>query len=224
MDPFVLSAHIKPHPNEKIIDIGTGCGIIPLILSSRYPGLKIIGVEIQKELYQFARKNVLAQKLEKTINLINKDISDVTLKNIFGPADVIVSNPPYKKRGSGRLNPDSQKAIARHEIHLDIDMLFKYAKALLKDQGRLYIIFPAERLKDLESSMTKNHFNTSFMRFLHIKKGSPAKRVILCAVKNQETAPCNILPPLYIYSDKDQYTSEYFSVVQPMMNSDQTYN
>ncbi len=198
MDPFILAAHIQPTGFEKIIDVGCGCGIIPLILASRYPGLKIIGVEIQKELFQFARKNTISNKLANTIHIIHENIKNINISHINGKADIIVSNPPYKKKGTGRLNPDSQKAIARHEISLDIDLLFKCSDRLLKEQGRLYIIFPAQRLSDLILTMEQYKFTPDFIRFVHIKKKPEAGRGILSAQKNLGK-PLTKPPPFYVF-------------------------
>jgi tRNA1Val (adenine37-N6)-methyltransferase len=214
MDPIILAAHIHPEGAKKIIDVGCGCGIMPLILSSRYPDLKITGIEIQEELYRFAKQNAGTSKGQGTIHIIHEDIKNITLLDINGKADIILSNPPYKKKNTGRLNPDSQKAIARHEIRLDIDMLFKCSNKLLKEQGRIYIIFPSERLPELMRVMERYNFFPDFIRFVHIKKKSDAKRVILCARKNTP-GPCKILPPFYIYTSKNKLTKEYVSLFKP---------
>ncbi len=211
IDPFILAAHIEGTGNQKVIDIGCGCGIIPLILSLKSSALKITGIEIQKELYDCAKKNILTNKLENSINIIHGDIKNIDTSDINGKADIIVSNPPYKKKGSGRLNPDSQKAIARHEITLDIDMLFKCSGRLLKEKSRLYIIFPAQRLSDLVLTMEHYSFSPEFIRFVHTKKYSTAKRVILCAGKNSNS-PCVVHPPFYIYEDENKFSKEYLSL------------
>ncbi|MCK5165089.1 MAG: methyltransferase [Desulfobacula sp.] len=215
MDPFILAAHIQPTGDEKIIDVGCGCAIMPLILAFRHPGLKIIGVEIQKELSGFANQNITANRMENKIRIIHKDIKSVKLSDISGQADIIVSNPPYKKKDSGRLNPDSQKAIARHEITLDIDLLLNCSTRLLKPKGRIYIIFPAERLSDLILTMERYKFSPDFIKFVYIQKNSAAKRVIICAVKNS-SKPCIISPPLYIYASENQFSDEYVSLFMPV--------
>jgi len=211
IDPFILAAHVEGIKNQKIIDIGCGCGIIPLILSLKSSALKITGVEIQKELYVCAKKNIITNKLENSINIIHGDIKNIDTSDTNGKADIIVSNPPYKKKGSGRLNPDSQKAIARHEITLDIDMLFKCSNKLLKEKGKLYIIFPTQRLSDLFLTMEHHTFSPEFIRFVHTKKDSIAKRVILCAGKNSNS-PCVVHPPFYIYEHENKFSKEYLSL------------
>ncbi|MBU8912041.1 MAG: methyltransferase [Desulfobacterales bacterium] len=217
MDPFILAAHIQPVSGiEKIVDIGCGCAIMPLILALRRPGLNIIGVEIQKELSGSARQNIINNRLESTIRIIHDDIKNIRLSDINGPADIIISNPPYIKKDCGRLNPDSQKAIARHEITLDIDKLFYCSNRLLQARGKLYIIFPADRLQDLILTMERYKFTPDFIRFVHIKKNSAAKRIILCAVKNSavknSSKSCFIHPPFYIYTSENRFTHEYISM------------
>ena len=208
MDPFILAGHVQPRGVEKIVDIGCGCAIIPLILAFRYPDINIIGVEIQKELSWFARQNIIANRLESTIRILHENIKDIKLSDINGPADIIVSNPPYIKKNSGRLNPESQKAIARHEITFDIDMLFYCSNKLLNKKGKLYIIFPAERLSDLHNAMEQYKFSPDFFRYIYIKKNYPPKRVILCAVKNTDKS-CVERPPLFIYASENKFSDEY---------------
>ncbi len=214
MDSFILAAHIQPDNAKKIIDVGCGCGIISLILAKKFPKLKITGVEIQKDLYRFAQKNIITNKLENTLDIIHENIKNIQVSDIKGKADIIVSNPPYKKKGSGRLNPDSQKAIARHEVTLDIDLLFHCSKRLLHSQGRVYIILPAQRLADLMRAMEPYQFAPCFIRFVHTKKNMAAKRVILSAAKNHGSA-CNIAPPLYVNAAKNRFSKEYLSVFKP---------
>jgi tRNA1Val (adenine37-N6)-methyltransferase len=219
IDPFILAAHIKKINHKKILDVGCGCGIIPLILSDKSSCCKITGIEIQEELYLCAKKNIIANKLETTINIIHGDINNIHPPDINGKTDIIVSNPPYIKKGSGRLNPDSQKAIARHEITLDIDMLFKCSDRLLKKKGKLYLIFPASRRADLFSAMERYKFSLYFIRFVHITQNAPARFIILCAEKNNSRS-CIACPPFYIYTQNNKsekiFSDEYLSIFQGM--------
>lgn len=214
MDPYILAAHVQPRGVEHVIDVGCGCAIIPLILASRYPFLRITGVEIQKELSDFARQNIMANQFETIIRIIHEDIKKISPFLTDGKADIIVSNPPYKKKDSGRLNTNVQKAIARHEITLDIDTVFECSKRLLKTGGRVYIIFPAERISDLILAMERYQFNPEMIRCVHIKKNQPARRIIVCAVKNS-SRPCVVKPPLYIYTSKNKLSHAYTSLFKP---------
>ncbi|MFH2058423.1 MAG: methyltransferase [Pseudomonadota bacterium] len=201
MDPFILFNHIVNHIQLsgvcRVIDVGTGCGIIALLLANKFPDLLITGIEIQKELAQFARQNVRKNRFEKQVNILCKDINHVTTDLSNGKADLLICNPPYKKKDTGRLNPDSQKAIARHEISLNLDQLFNCANRLLHKNGRISMIFPAERLHDLEQAMADHGFFAQSIQLVYTQKNSPGKRLILCAVKNNNQ-PCTFLPPVRI--------------------------
>ena len=214
MDPIILAAHVQATGAQKLIDVGCGCGIMPLILAVKNPEFNIIGVEIQRELFEFARQNTVTNHLERQVCILHQDIHTVLACDIGGQADILISNPPYKKMNSGRLNPKSQKAIARHEITLDIDAVFHCSNRLVKAQGKVYLIFPSERISDLILAMQTHGFSAGMMRFVHIKKNEPARRVIVCAVKNS-SRPCTIAPPLYLYASKNKFTAEYVSMFKP---------
>ncbi len=212
IDSLILAAHILPKGNEKVMDLGCGCGVISLLLAHRYPDLKITGVEIQEELSVFARQNVLANGFEKNIHILHDDIKNIRFTETDIPADIIVSNPPYKKLGTGRLNPDPKKAMARHETALDIDMLVECSGRLIKGQGHFFIIFPFDRLKDLTLALTRHDFHPVFIRPVHIKEGTKAKRVIVCAVKSSDRQ-CSFCPPFFIFTPENKLTEEYLSLV-----------
>ncbi len=211
IDPLILAAHIHPRGNETVMDLGCGCGIISLILARRYPDLKITGIEIQEELYTFARQNVIANGFEKKIHVLHEDIRTLQLSETDTGADIIVSNPPYKKLGTGRVNPDSQKAMARHETALGIDVLVECSSRLIRDQGLLFIIFPYDRLPDLTLALARHQFYPEFIRPIHIKPGTKARRVIVKAVKNasRQYSPS---PPLFIYTLENKFTEDYLSL------------
>lgn len=214
IDPLILSAHIHPKGNEKIMDLGCGCGIISLALAHQYPDIKITGIEIQEELYTFARQNVITNGFEKRIHILHDDIKNIKFAETETRADIIVSNPPYKKIGTGRLNPDRQKAMARHETTLDIDMLIECSSRLIKNQGSLFIIYPFDRLQDLTQALDRYDFFPEFIRYVHIKAGTKVSRVIVCAVKNGNRR-CSLSPPLFIYTLDNKFTEEYISLFRP---------
>ena len=199
IDPFLLCSEIPHLTNQTILDIGCGSGIIPLILKFKNPGVKIFGIEIQKELVKFAEKNVSNNSMEQSISIKCKDIKEISPKDFDRKIDIIVSNPPYKKESSGRLNPDKQKAIARHETKLNIKELMECCKRLLSPNGKVFIIFPAERAIDLISNMYKNNIKPSTIKFVHTKNDCKAKLVIISAIHNGINLPV-IAPPLNIFN------------------------
>ncbi len=195
IDPFLLCSQIPHLKNQTVLDIGCGCGIIPLILKFKNPNVKIYGVEIQKELVKFAKKNVNVNSMDQSIDIICKDIKESNPDDFDKKIDIIVANPPYKKEHSGRLNPIIQKAIARHEIKLNIKELMQCCKRLLSPNGQVFIIFPAERVLDLISNMNKNNITPSTIKFIHTKKDKDAQLVIVSAINNGTNLPV-IAPPL----------------------------
>ncbi|MCP4115508.1 MAG: methyltransferase [Desulfobacteraceae bacterium] len=211
VDPVLLAGHAAPRPGERIADLGTGCGIMPLILSHRYPDTRITGIELQAELAALARKNMEENRLSGAISILTKDIRTLGPADLGGCVDLVITNPPYKKQKSGRINPDPQKAIARHEIELTLAELLASAARILVSGGRFIIIFPAERLGELMQGMEKNGMGPGSARFIHTKRDRIAKRVILTGIKNQRPI-FTVEPPLFIPNSKD--------ILKKMTNSD----
>lgn len=220
-DPLILAAHVRSQGTEKIVDIGCGCAVICLALALRFPETQITGIEIQKSLAEFAKKNAVFNQLEKRIKIVNQDIKTMDFLSAGEKADIIVSNPPYTKKDSGRLSLNCQKAGAKHELFIDPDTLFKYSDKLLKTNGFIYIIFPAQRVQDLYRAMETYGFSTDFIRYIHIKKNLPAKRVVLCAKKNSRGKQM-VVPPVYIYGPGNSFSKEYAQLLKQGYNLTQT--
>jgi tRNA1Val (adenine37-N6)-methyltransferase len=199
IDPVLLCHFITPGPYDRIIDLGTGSGIIPVVLSHRYPGTTITGVEIQKSLADIALQNTEINGLEKKIRIICDDMRNIV--DTCEPADLVVSNPPYMKSGSGRLNPDHEKAIARHEITITLPDLIRTAEAILKPSGRLALILPWERISDLERVLECYGLSLARIRRVHPFTDSPPIRVLAESAKNSPTGLTEE-PPLVIYTAK----------------------
>ncbi len=198
MDPFVLCSHVPvPRAGNRILDIGCGCGVMPAVLGFCYPETFITGIEIQKSLAKLAQKNIITNRLENCVTIINSDIKILDSRSAGGLFDFVISNPPYKKNNTGRLNPDHSKAIARHEILLDINTLACKSAELLKHEGRLIIIFPFERLSDLEHAVLSYNIFPEWIRFVHTSKKENPKRIIFCGQKNR-SGSCRFLQPIFL--------------------------
>ena len=176
-DALMLADRVTADHSKTLLDAGCGCGVIAILLAQKFPHLSVTAVEIQKELADCARKNITDLGLLNRIRLLHQDIR--ALDPPPGLFDLMVSNPPYKKRGTGRINPDSCRAAARHEILLTIDQLFTQARRLLRPGGRLYLIFPEERLPDLDNAMQASGFSRSAMERINTGLKGTSKRVIL---------------------------------------------
>lgn len=158
-DALLLADTIRPHPNEVILEFGGGCGIIPLILAKLNPGIKIISIEIQEELALCARKNVELYQLQSQIDILNEDAHDAWQKFTNGYFQRIISNPPYRETGRGKLNSTVEKAVARHEISLNLSSIIQWSSFLLQPGGRLNFIFPSSRYREATVLLEKNNFD-----------------------------------------------------------------
>lgn len=215
MDPVILAAQVvTPFPNCNIIDFGCGCGIIPLLLGYRFTDVRITGIEIQSQLANFAMENIAANKMSDRIKILNQDIQVTTPLETNGLADIIVSNPPYIKKNTGRLNPNIQKAIARHEIKLELSQLISNAHRLLKPRGQILFIFPADRFPEIVQAMAPLDFQLDWVRFIHTKKKNSAKLMVVSGLKEGH-GRCIVRPPLYIYDTDNNPTNEYAAMFKP---------
>ncbi len=151
VDALLLAEFVSLKSQDLVVDLGAGCGIISLFLAAKREVRFIFGVELQEELASQARRNIALNGLEGKIAVIQGDLRQLPLAP--GSADVVVCNPPYRRERSGRINPQPNKAIARHEITASLDDILAAAKALLKRAGRLAVIYPASRLPEVFARM-----------------------------------------------------------------------
>ena len=207
MDAVLLENFIKAGPSARGIELGTGSGIISILLATRLKKTKITGVEIQKSLAENARRNIKLNNLGDRIDILEADI--LSLKNFF-PAnkfDFVFSNPPFRKTRTGLISDDNERAAARHEINIKLPGLINTASYLLKNAGKFYLIYHPFRLIELMSLLQSKHLEPKRMRFVHSKAGEDAKMALIEAAKNSG-AWLKVEPPLYIYDEDGEYTSE----------------
>jgi tRNA1Val (adenine37-N6)-methyltransferase len=193
IDAVFLAQFVSTKPGDVVVDLGTGCGIIALMLLQRRHIRYAVGLEIQRDLADQARRNVLLNGLEGNMGVILGDIRRPPLAP--GKADVVVCNPPYRPKASGRINPDPQRALARHEIRASLDDILGAASKLLRAKGRLAIIYPATRLTDLLVRMRGLDLEPKRLRVVHPAMALEAKLVLVEATRGGR-AGMKILPPL----------------------------
>ncbi len=212
IDPILLAAHVSiPFQSARVLDIGCGCGIISLLLGRFHPGLHIIGVEIQEELACFAEKNIVSNGMGNRLKIFHKNIELLSSRDLDGPVDIVVSNPPYKKRGTGRMGGNLQKTLARHEVSVDINLLLGKAAELTGEMGMVALIFPAGRLDELKMAMGENGFFLSSIRLVHTGKnfgGCTPKLVLVSGCKYPGKGLIS-LPPLFLFDDRGNPGKEY---------------
>lgn len=197
VDAVLLSRFIRFRKNEKAIDLGTGCGIVPLLLSQMTRIAFIVGVEIQKELADLAKINVLLNHLEDRISILHQDFRG--LPNTFpaGFFDLVFSNPPYRKHLTGRTNPSIERAIARHEIKGTLGDLISIASYLLPPKGRCCLIYPASRAADLMVSLRGKQLEPKRMQWVHPSLDEEARFVLVEAMK-ASGAELKVMKPLIL--------------------------
>ena len=213
IDSVILSDFAKDLKNKsKVIDLGTGTGIISFLLIAKTKLENIVGIEVQPEVADMANRSIQLNHLENKFKIINCNIKDI-LNNVEKESfDVVVSNPPYKKNNTGGKNENEKKLISRHEVLADIFDFIKASKQVLKDKGTLYLVHRPERLTDIMLALMQNKIQPKKMRFVYSKEDSKeAKLVLIKAVKNGGDF-LQVEKPLYIYKNNDKYNEEIIKI------------
>ena len=207
IDSVLLAGLTLVRPRDRVVDLGTGCGVIPLLLASRKSVNHITGIEVQESLVSVAKRNVRLNGFEHAISIVQADLRSLEVAELKGPMDLVVSNPPYGKLLSGRLNPDSEKAIARHELLANLGDVVRASARLLRHKGRLALIYPARRLANLLMELSSGGFAPKRLTFIHPTLDSEAKLVHLESVKGGGEE-LRVNKPFVIYLKDGNYTDE----------------
>ncbi len=193
--------------NKKIVDLGTGTGILPILLSKKVEASKIIGIEIQKDVAEMAKKSIMLNKLNDTIEIINDDISCFNDNNF----DYVITNPPYKKQGTGLVSKNDNNIISRHETTVVLDKWIQIASKLLKDKGSIYMVHRPERLDEILQSLRKYKLEPKRLRFVYPNMKKDANLILIKAVKNAKSF-LKVEKPLIIYEENGSYTEEILNI------------
>lgn len=205
----VLLSHFSKTMRENgiVLDIGTGNGILPLLLSHKTNQKKIYGIEIQKELFGLANENVKLNNLSELIELINDNICNIEKHFKSSTFDTIVCNPPYKKKGSGLTNENEYIQIAKHEIHCSLEDIISKSSYLLNNSGKLFMVHRPDRLVDILYFFRKYNIEPKTMQFVHSRLNEPPVLVLIEGIKTARPF-LKIQKPLYIYDNENNYTEE----------------
>ena len=217
IDSLLLAHFVRVKRGDSVADLGTGVGIILLVLSHRFRCGRMVGVEIQEELADMARRSIKMNGLEKGIEVLSGDIRQI--KTFLDPQafDVVIFNPPYRKLNSGRINPDREKAVARHEIKGTLGDFLSAARHIVKESGCVYIIYPATRMAELFFRMRDCDIEPRRLRMVHSGRSSRAE-FLLMEGKRGGGEELKVSEPLFIYEENGRYTGEMENVFRELSN------
>ena len=196
---------------SKILDLGTGTGIIPILLSGKVELKKAIGVEIQKDVASMAKRSVSLNNLDDKIEIINENVINIGKLYPKQYFDVVITNPPYKKMGTGIINESEAKIISRHEITANLEDFIKTARDMLKDKGEFFMVHRPERLVDIISLMRKLNIEPKKLRFVCPNKNKEPNMVLIKGIKNAKEF-LKIEKNLYVYNEDGIYTDEILKI------------
>ncbi|HPD57878.1 MAG TPA: tRNA1(Val) (adenine(37)-N6)-methyltransferase [Smithellaceae bacterium] len=207
LDALLLAHFVSLRKNTHAVELGCGSGVIMLIMASRFPHVHFTGLEIQDELWELAQKNICINSLNERVAAIRGDAKDIKKYLPKSSFDCVFFNPPYRMLNSGRINPDSQKAIARHEIKGSVTDFIQAAKYLIKPNGKIFVIYPAKRLAHLIWTLKNNYMEPKRMRLVFSAADMPAEFVLVEAA-NQGREELKVEPPLYVFDQDKKYTPQ----------------
>lgn len=215
LDAVLLGNFMAIRPGERVLDLGCGSGIVSLILAYRWPSCQLVGLELQPDLAVLARENVAQNNWQERIEILQGDLRRIDKSVSAGQFDCLVSNPPYRKTGTGRMNSEPEQLMARHETMADVASVVKAAVWALKNRGRAAFIYPAARAATVMYELKKQGLEPKRLQLVYSFPGSPATLVLIEALKGggEELA---ILPPFYVYSEPEgDYSPEMAACYRP---------
>ena len=212
MDSVLLSDFAKNiKNNSSVLDLGTGTGIIPILLCGKTNLKKVVGIEIQQDVANMAKRSSQLNNLQDRFEVVNTNIID--LKNIYEKQsfDVIVTNPPYKKENTGITNENEAKLISRHETTANLEDFISISKDLLKDKGEFYMVHRPERLVDILSLMRKYKIEPKILKFVSPNKNKEPNLILIKGIKNANGF-LRVEKNLYVYNEDGKYTNEILKI------------
>jgi tRNA1(Val) A37 N6-methylase TrmN6 len=217
LDPILL-AHFAVYEGGahrgRLMDLGTGSGIIPLVLAKRLGRKDITALELQPRLYSLAERNVYLNRCEEQVTLVQGDLRQVEQLFAAGSFSHVLCNPPYRACATGRSSLTMEKAIARHEVACALPDVARAASYLLAPRGGLCMVYPAARFAELAGVLREQRLEPKIARMVHPRADRPAKLVLLHAVKGGR-ADLTVLPPLVLHAeDEHAFTEEVSAMVE----------
>jgi tRNA1Val (adenine37-N6)-methyltransferase len=210
MDPVLLCAFARIGAGDAVCDLGTGSGVIPLLLAQGTAAASIIGVEVQPELADRARRTVELNRLQARVTILQKDLRLIREALPAESCQTVLANPPYRQPTRGRVSPSAERALARHEVHGGLADFIRGAAWLLPTGGRFYVVYLAERLAELLGTMRQAGLEPKRLRCVHSRTGEEARMVLVEGRKGSGPG-LKVEAPLYLYRGED-YTEEVLAM------------
>ena len=211
IDAVLLAGFAKVKPGENVLDLGTGTGIIPILLEAKTNGRHFTALEIQEESADMARRSVMLNKITDKMDVVTGDIKEASA--IFGKAkfDVVTTNPPYMNNHHGLVNPHMPKAIARHELLCSLEDVIREGAAVLKENGRFYMVHRPFRLVEILTKMTAVNIEPKRMRLVYPYIDKEPNMVLIEGIKNAKSR-IEVEPPLIVYEKDGDYTKRIYDL------------
>ena len=211
IDAVLLSDFAKVKKGETVLDMGTGTGIIPILLQAKYAGKHFTGLEIQKECAEMASRSVKYNNIEDKVSIVQGDIKEAA--GIFGAASfhVVTCNPPYMIGEHGLQNPNMPKAIARHEVLCTLEDVVKNASYVLKERGRFFMVHRPFRLAEIMNVLIKYRLEPKRMQLVHPFIDKEPNMVLIEASKGGNSR-IQVEKPLIVYKDPGVYTDDILKI------------
>lgn len=207
IDAVLLANFVKAGRRDRIIDIGTGSGVIALLLSAKTDAKEIMGIELAQEAFDRAVRSVKINKLQTRVNIVHGDLKEAV--NVFGRESfsVAVTNPPYMTLKEGKISPNPNVAIAKHEVAATLGDVIKAARGLLTFGGRFYMVYRTVRIADAVYEMKACGLEPKILRFIH-PRAKDGPNLFLIMARKGAASGVKILPPLVVYNNDNSYTDE----------------
>ena len=207
MDAVLLSAFAKVKAGECVLDLGTGTGILPILLAAKTKGKHFTGLEIQEESADMARRSVRHNQLEEQIDIVTGDIKEASQIFGHGSMDVITTNPPYMIGAHGLKNPTEVKAISRHEVLCTLEDVVREGAKVLKPGGRMYMVHRPHRLIEILGTMKQYKLEPKRMRLVYPYVDKEPNMVLIEGIRGAKSR-MTVEPPLIVYEKDGSYTRE----------------
>ena len=212
LDPLLLACFAGKGEGGRVIDLGTGCGVIPLVMAKKCASTAVVGVEVQEEMAALAARNAELNGLSGRVEIVCADILNLRGRFQVSSFDLVVANPPYRREGSGRISPKRGRDRARHETTATLPDFLEIAKYLVKPAGTISFIYHPVRLAEFCAAASSLKLSVIRMRMVHGNNSAPARMVLLEMVKGRK-GDLEVLPPLFVYGEDGEYSGEMESIL-----------